>query len=325
MRSYYLDLALPWSGPQREDQRFRRILGSTLATFAVIATVVSTLSLPPLAPPADANLPPRIAYIIGNQSASPSNAGLGKELGREAPSGEAPAKMSAPGEGGARPSSPQPSKAPLTARQQAARAGVLAFRDALKDLREAPPPKVAAANTIAGGEDGRSEGDGKGRSLLIAGLSQGSGGIEGDLAGQGEGSGVGGLAGLPGGTGEGGGTAGGFGQPGSPNGAQQGGRAQRRPTRSEEEIQEILDRNKSRMYALYNRELRIHPALQGKVVLSITIAPSGQVTECRIVYSELDAASLESKLILLIKRIDFGNKPEVPVVTTRVPIEFFPA
>ena len=78
------------------------------------------------------------------------------------------------------------------------------------------------------------------------------------------------------------------------------------------------------MYTLYNRALRRDPTLEGKVVVSLTIAASGQVTECSIAFSELDAAALEEKLVLLIKRIDFGAKPGVPAVTTRVPIEFFP-
>jgi outer membrane biosynthesis protein TonB len=94
--------------------------------------------------------------------------------------------------------------------------------------------------------------------------------------------------------------------------------------RSEEEIQEILDRNKSAMYRIYNRALRQDNTLQGKLVMSITIAPSGRVTRCAIIDSELNSASLEAQLIRLVKGIDFGNKAEGPVVTTKVPIEFFP-
>jgi TonB family protein len=94
--------------------------------------------------------------------------------------------------------------------------------------------------------------------------------------------------------------------------------------RSEEEIQEILDRNKGAMYTLYNRELRKDTTLQGKIVMRITIAPKGNVTRCVILSSELGSTSLEQQLIALIKRIDFGNKPGVPAVTTKVPIEFFP-
>ena len=94
--------------------------------------------------------------------------------------------------------------------------------------------------------------------------------------------------------------------------------------RSEQEIQEILDRNKGAMYTLYNRELRKDTGLQGKLVMSITIATTGKVTRCVILSSELDATSLEQQLIVLIKGIDFGTKPGVPVVTTKIPIEFFP-
>ena len=94
--------------------------------------------------------------------------------------------------------------------------------------------------------------------------------------------------------------------------------------RSEQEIQEILDRNKGAMYTLYNRELRKDTRLQGKLVMSITIATTGKVTRCVILSSELDAASLEQQLVVLIKRIDFGSKPGAPAVTTKIPIEFFP-
>ena len=44
-------------------------------------------------------------------------------------------------------------------------------------------------------------------------------------------------------------------------------------SRSIEEIQVVFDRNKSAIYSLYNRALRKDPTLQGKLVLSLTIAP----------------------------------------------------
>ena len=78
------------------------------------------------------------------------------------------------------------------------------------------------------------------------------------------------------------------------------------------------------MYMLYNRELRESPGLQGKLVMSITIAPSGAVTRCVIVSSTLGSASLERQLVALVSNIDFGNQPDVAEVTTRVPVEFFP-
>ena len=57
--------------------------------------------------------------------------------------------------------------------------------------------------------------------------------------------------------------------------------------RTREEIELVFDRNRSAIYALYSRALRDNPALQGKVVLEVTIAPSGDVTDVRLVSSEL--------------------------------------
>ena len=53
------------------------------------------------------------------------------------------------------------------------------------------------------------------------------------------------------------------------------------------QIDLVFDRNRSAIYALYSRALRDNPALQGKVVLEVTIAPSGDVTDVRLVSSEL--------------------------------------
>jgi hypothetical protein len=44
-------------------------------------------------------------------------------------------------------------------------------------------------------------------------------------------------------------------------------------SRSIEEIKLVFERNKGAIYALYNRALRDDPALQGKVVLELKIAP----------------------------------------------------
>jgi len=94
--------------------------------------------------------------------------------------------------------------------------------------------------------------------------------------------------------------------------------------RSQQQIQELLDRNKGAMYTLYNRELRNNASLQGKLVMSITIAAAGHVTRCVILSSELDSAALEQQLVELVSRLDFGEKPGASAVTTKIPIEFFP-
>lgn len=86
----------------------------------------------------------------------------------------------------------------------------------------------------------------------------------------------------------------------------------------------VFDRNKAAIYALYRRALRENPALQGKLVLRLTIAPSGQVVDCEVVSSELGDADLEARLVRRVRLFDFGAK-DVAEVTTTKPIEFFPA
>jgi len=93
--------------------------------------------------------------------------------------------------------------------------------------------------------------------------------------------------------------------------------------RSAEEIKAVLERNKGRLNTLYNRALRRNPALGGKVVLSLTITPDGEVSECSIVSSELDAPVLERKLVARILLYQFEAR-DVSETTVSYPIEFFP-
>ncbi len=94
--------------------------------------------------------------------------------------------------------------------------------------------------------------------------------------------------------------------------------------RSLEEIQLVMDRNKGGLYAIYNRALRRNPALQGKVVLKLTIAPSGAITDCEVVSSELRDPDLERKVVARVKLINFGAK-DVSPITINYPIFFAPS
>ena len=98
----------------------------------------------------------------------------------------------------------------------------------------------------------------------------------------------------------------------------------KKASRSQEEIELVFDRNKAAIYALYNRALRDNPALLGKVVFELTIAPWGEVTDIRIVSSELKDPELERKLVARIRMFRFEDK-DVEAMTTTKPIEFFPA
>jgi protein TonB len=84
--------------------------------------------------------------------------------------------------------------------------------------------------------------------------------------------------------------------------------------RSDEEIRQIMDRNKDAIFAIYNRALRQNPALQGKVTVKLTIAPSGQITAAEIVSSELADAALESRLLARIRLIAFEARGVIETV-----------
>jgi TonB family protein len=153
------------------------------------------------------------------------------------------------------------------------------------------------------------------RSVIAARVGSGSGGIA--TAGMSRNTGGGGLAGR--------GTT----QVSSPDAAVGSGGSQvvkggSGPSRSREEIELVFDQNKGAIFALYNRALRSDPNLQGKVVLELTIDPSGVVAACRIVSSDLNDVELEQKLVQRVRMFRFEAK-EVATVTTTKPIDFFPA
>jgi len=106
-------------------------------------------------------------------------------------------------------------------------------------------------------------------------------------------------------------------------------RAARRATfeetgRSEEEVSLVFDQNKGALYSLYNRARRQTPGLEGRLVVEVTIAPSGEVTEVDIVSSELDDPSLEARIRARVLQFQFEAR-EADTITIIYPIEFLPS
>ena len=304
MSTMTLHAGLSWSGLHEEDRRFYRILMQTLLICLVTGVITPYIRIP--LPDVDSaeELSPRRVRLLVEQPGAAS---------RPVPVSPVPAVTAPP-----KPQTvpvPRPAAPVVTPRQKAAKSGVLAMSDALAEL-QATKPKTGAtagqADTAVQSVTTPSQ-----PSMLTANVTRGSKGIDGGVTHQS----VLGASSLPDREDSGQGSSSHAGR------APAMGRTAALSSgvgRSEQEIQEILDRNKGAMYTLYNRELRKDTSLQGKLVMSITIATTGKVTRCVILSSELDAASLEQQLIALIKRIDFGSKPGAPAVTTRIPIEFFP-
>ena len=256
---------------------------------------------------------------------------------------------------------PLPNKAPGektldNARRKAAGVGLLAMSDQLAELRGAPVAVQLQKDIKQGPGVGTGVGVGVGagneaglpaRSMITSNATGGSGGINtaaysrntggGGLAGRsttmvegvaggggGGGPGGGGMRGQKGsGTGYGpGGGTGGTGTGGAGGVLARGGSG--KASRSIEEIKLVFERNKGSIYAIYNRALREEPSLQGKVVVKLTIAPSGGVVDVRVESSELKTPELEAKLLARIRQFDFGAKDVDQMVVTW-PVDFLPS
>jgi len=300
---------LPWTISEDEERRYRRILKRILLAVLLLALILPFMPLPQIERAKVEELPPRLAKLILERQPPPAPPVKIEEpeLKKPEPKPAEPKKVE--------PKKPEPKKSVETARAKAERSGLLALKDDLADLRSntvaAKLEKNPTAAPAPAGPARTAD-----RSLVTSNATAGSGGIQ--TARLSRETGGGGLAGRnttqvasPVG---GGGDAAGTLRRGS------GGRA----SRSLEEIKLVFDRNKGSIYTLYNRALREDPALQGKVVLKLTIAPSGQVTDLQIVSSELRAPELERKLLARIRQFDFGAK-EVATMVVTYPIDFLPS
>ncbi len=94
-------------------------------------------------------------------------------------------------------------------------------------------------------------------------------------------------------------------------------------SRSIEEIRRVFDTNKGAIFAIYNRTLRSNPALQGEVVLELVIDPNGAVIDCKVVASEIADQTMIDKIVNRIRLFNFGPR-DVKRTTIRYPVHFLP-
>jgi hypothetical protein len=84
-----------------------------------------------------------------------------------------------------------------------------------------------------------------------------------------------------------------------------------------------MDQQKGGIFAVYNRALRQDPTLQGKFVFEMVIEPSGEVSDVKMISSELKDSELVGKILARIRLINFGA---ASVLRTRVnySLDFLP-
>ena len=340
-------IAMPWLPVTQPDRSQPQELPPVLAKLMLEA------AKPPPPPPPVAKLAPEKLGVAAGDGAAEQ---AGADQGAAAPAGaeKIEAVPGAPVPEARVPIEGKPPGEVDLARRKAAGIGLLAMKDDLAQMHGAPLAVQLKADIRQGPGVGSGTGVGVGagdeaglpaRALITSNATNGSGGINtasysrntggGGLAGRsttmvagvaggggGGGYGGGGVRGREG-NGTGNGPGGGSGGPGGGgNGAiQRGGSG--KASRSIEDVKLVFERNKGSIYAIYNRMLREEPSLQGKVVLKLTIAPSG-AAECQIVSSELKTPELESKLLARVRTFDFGSK-DVEVLIINWPVDFLPS
>lgn len=301
---YYRLYELPWSPTEEIERRFRKVLRNAFIVFAILALLIPLLPVPEKAQLKAPEIPDRIVRLVIEKKIPPPPPPAPPKIEpKETPK---PIEKVAP-----KPLPPKPD-----ARAKAQNSGLLKLQDQLADLRDnSVLDKAAMTKNLSGkvGETTSAE-----RSLITSKVGTSSGGINTASLSRGYGGGAGSLTGHN--------TT----QVTSATLAAQADDGVKRGTgstkaaRSREEIELIFDRNKGAIYALYSRALRDKPELKGKLVLELTIAPSGEITACRVLSSELNDADLERKLVARVKSFRFEPK-DVETITTTKPIDFFPA
>jgi len=303
---------LPWTIQKEQQDRFNKLVRWTVAGAIFLSFLFTFLPLPEKPEPEKED-PKQLVKLIPKVEIPPPPPPKVKPVQKEVKPKPKPKVKPKKKPVKAK---TKPKKAPVktkSAREVAEGSGLLAMKDDLADLKNDSSVKNLGERSL---NRSGSEGKAVQRSLVTKNYGSASGGINtASLSKDTGGNGLGGrsagkVSGVPGLAGAGGGGS------GSGDGSGYG------KTRDEENIQIMFDRNKSSLFTIYNRELRKDASLQGKVVLKITIAPSGKVTHCSIVSSELGNAELENKLLQRVKLINFGPE-DVPPFNFTYPIDFY--
>ena len=311
MSAISLGYALPWTTDETVEQRFANILVLVLVPFIVLSILMPLLPLFESDEPEPVQVPDRIAKLVIERKKEPPPPPPKPE-----PEPKQPEKKPEKPNPKAEPQpTPKPEQTREAARAKAEKAGVMAFADDLASLRNnSAVDSVRANRKLSQGVTANTNQ----RKLITSDLGEGSTGIRSEAGAPGKLGGGTELAGRsttrvsgPPGGGE---VSGGQGRSGVGSQAR----------RSIEDIQVVFDRNKSSLFALYQRALRKNPTLQGTLVLKLTIQPSGKVSSVSVVSSELDDPQLEQKIVNRVKLFDFGAK-DVPVWRDNYPIKFFPS
>jgi TonB family protein len=293
MEPHFRRYELPWSPSEDMERRFRTIFRGFAAVFVILAILVTFLPRQETVTNTE-SLPERVVQLVIEPPPPPPPPPKPKPVEQQ-------------------PVKPTPAPKVVDPRVKASKSGLLANMDQLAALRDVNLDKFSKnqAKTNDPGDVSVVQ-----RSMITSKAGATSGGIATSSISSGLAAGSGSLHGIS------------TSQVRDPSLAAGGATTRAggsgKASRSAEEVALVFDKNKGAIYALYTRALRDKPAMQGKVVVELTIAPSGDITNVRIVSSELDDPEFEAKLKARIQLFKFDAKDVAPLTTTK-PIDFFPA
>ena len=318
----YRPMIMPWSNDSESEKRYRFALLIALVLSLGFGGIVNVWKLPEPDLSAPLVIPERLAMLVKKQQEKPKEVPKPKQKKDEIKPEEQVAET------------PKEQKVKATpaervaARTKVESTGVMAFKSSFKDLMDETPVAGLGLEARLSNTPAAPAGSAQASRSLVAmaaGTGSGSGGISnaavstnlGRGAGGGGGSGIGregvaftrvqsDIASLAG-------------EEARPLSEGAG------PARTDEEIQILFDRYKAALYRIYNKELRKDPTLRGKMVLRITIEPSGEVSACKVESSNINSPELEKQVVARVARINFGPKEGVPKTTILYPIDFLPA
>lgn len=310
---------LPWSTELEDDARFKKLARGSFAAAVILALLFWLLPEPEIDPETVQEAPRRLARLILERETPPPPPVV-REVPRPEPEPVVEERVVEREPEPVIELAPVPERPPVDrtqqARERARVAGLLPLANQLQALR----------NTVTNDQLQRTDAVGAAssdtpfaeRSLITSRVGTASSGI--NTAALSRNTGGSGLGGRE--TTQVENPVEGFAEAG---GAAQRSGASDKASRSREEIERVFDANKGRIFTLYNRALRENPALQGKVVLRLTIAADGRVTFCEIISSELNDPELERGLVQRVLQFQFETRDDVEPITTTKPIDFFPA
>ncbi|MEM1434722.1 MAG: AgmX/PglI C-terminal domain-containing protein [Pseudomonadota bacterium] len=304
---------LPWETGRIDSRNFNRWLLVCLLFVVTAGVTLPLLPVPEVEREELEELPPQLARILLKKEPPPPPPPPPPKV-KEQVKPEPKPEPKEPPKPVVKPdpvvAPPQPKVA--DAREKAAISGLLAFKDAFADMREAvDTSKLTDTAAIQRGADSAPTVD---RALLTSKRSSRSSGV--NVAALSTQTGGVALSGRETTKVE------------APKTAERKGSTRKQKAidareRSIEDIRRIFDANKGAIFAIYNRALRRDPSLQGKVLLELVIDPSGQVAECRVLDSEITDDAVVAKIVNRVKLFDFGSRQ---VSRTRIsyPVHFLP-